>query len=289
MIDLERIVALDPGGTTTPLFCVHSSSGSAYSYLELARLLGTDRPVYGLEAPGFDGDREPLRSVAALSAEYAETLRAFRPEDDFVLLGWSMGGVIAFDLAQRLTTAGARVRQLILIDVSVPRVAELPPEKEIVRRFLEELLASLGTGARGWQELLAAQPDEATSEALFLAADRAGGLPPELDTELLSERYAVFRAHVEASYGYQVTGQYHGPVLHLIAARSQAPHMHWNQAAPDLTEHVVPGSHHSIWDRDGLPLLAELVRDALDDALPPQPRVLSRIQEMQAGEPSRSE
>jgi thioesterase domain-containing protein len=132
-VDLERIVPLQPEGTAPPLFCVHASSGSAYSYLELARLLGADRPVYGIEAPGFDGDREPVRSLPALSAEYTGTLRTFRPDGDFLLLGWSLGGIIAFDMARRLTAAGARVRQVVMVDVSVPRVAELPSEKEIAR------------------------------------------------------------------------------------------------------------------------------------------------------------
>src|SRR3954454_8858500 len=99
MIDLERIVPLKPDGSATPLYCVHASSGSAYSYLELAQLLGADRPVYGIEAPGFDGDREPVRSLPALSAEYAETLREFQPDGNYLLLGWSLGGTIAFDMA----------------------------------------------------------------------------------------------------------------------------------------------------------------------------------------------
>lgn len=263
MTDLERIVPLHPDGTATPLFCVHASSGSAYSYSGLARLLGPDQPVYGIEAPGFDGDREPVRSVPALSAEYARTLREFRPDGELVLLGWSLGGIIAFDLAQRLTASGARVRRLVLIDVSVPRVTELPPEKQIVRRFLQEMLASVGAADCGLDGFLAGQPDEATSDELFLAAERGAAVPAELDAELLAERYPVFRAHVEASYGYQVSGQYHGPVLHLIAAESIAPYMCWKQAAPDLTERIVPGGHHSIWAPDRLPRLAALVRDAL--------------------------
>jgi hypothetical protein len=103
----------------------------------------------------------------------------------------------------------------------------------------------------------------ATSEAIFLTAERSGALPPELDADLLAERYAVFRAHVEASYGFEVTTPYHGPVLHLIASESQSQYMRWNNAATDLTEHVVPGSHYSIWTGDNLLRMAELTRAAL--------------------------
>jgi len=266
MADLDRVVPLAPGGTATPLFCVHSSSGSAYSYLALAQLLGPDRPVYGIEAPGFDGDREPVRSLPALSAEYAGTLREFRPAGDVALLGWSLGGIIAFDLARRLTAAGTRVRLVVMIDVSVPRVAELPPEKEIARRFLRDILGTSGAPPEALDRILAGQPEEAAGDAIFLAAERSGALPAELDAELLTERYAVFRAHVEASYGFQVTEPYHGPVLHLIASESPLPYLRWGGLATDLTEHVVPGDHHSIWVADGLRRLAGLVRDALAGA-----------------------
>ncbi len=263
MSDLERIVPLNPGGAAPPLFCVHAGSGSAYPYLELARLLGADQPVYGIEAPGFDGDREPVRSLPALSAEYAQTLREFQPDGDFLLLGWSLGGIIAFDMAQRLTAAGARVRQVIMIDVSVPRIAELPPEKEIVRRFLHDILASMRAPLAGLDRMLAEQPDEATSDAIFSNAERSGALPPGLETDLLAERYGVFRAHVEASYKFEVTEPYHGQVVHVIASASSSPHMRWNAMATNLTEHTMPGDHHSIWSGNSLLSLAEKVRAAL--------------------------
>jgi thioesterase domain-containing protein len=261
--DLERIVPLDPRGTGTPLFCVHASSGSAYSYLGLARLLGIDRPVYGIEAPGFDGDREPVRSLPALSAEYAETLRSFRSDGDLSLLGWSFGGLIAIDTARRLTAAGTWVRKVIMVDVSVPRVAELPTENEIVRRFLHEILATAGAPAAALDRILAGQPDSASGDALFSAAERSGGLPDELDADLLAERYAVFRAHLEASYGFEVAEPYHGPVLHLMASESPHQYMRWGTLTTKLTEHVVAGTHHSIWAGDGLLQLAEQVRAAL--------------------------
>lgn len=90
-----------------------------------------------------------------------------------------------------------------------------------------------------------------------------GGLLIELDADLLSERYAVFRAHVEASFGFEVTEPDHGPVVHLIAAESPLPCMRWNKVATDLTEHIVPGGHHSIRSGAGLVRLAELTQAVL--------------------------
>lgn len=62
-----------------------------------------------------------------------------------------------------------------------------------------------------------------------------------------------------------VTEPYDGSVVHLIASESLTSPMHWTGLATDLTEHTVPGSHHSIWTGDSLLRLAELARAALAD------------------------
>jgi thioesterase domain-containing protein len=271
MIDLDRIVPLHPEGSATPLFCVHAVSGSAYSYIPLADLLGEDQPVYGIEAPGFDSDREPVRSLTQLSAEYAETLRAFRPESDFLLLGWSIGGAIAFDMARRLTATGGAVRQVVLIDVSRPQPTELPPEKEIVGRFLQEMLATVNAPTAPVTAMLDGQPEAAGSREIFQATEHAGVLPPELDADLLTGRYSIFRAHIEALYRYGTDQAYHGPVTHLIATESPMPTMRWGGLATHLTEHTVPGSHYSIWTGSSLQTLAKRVRAAIAEASGPKP------------------
>jgi len=265
MIELDRIVPLRTGGPGTPLFCVHAVSGSPYSYLGLAELLGAERPVYGVEAPGFDDDREPVRSLPALSAEYVEMLRAFQPGGPFLLLGWSLGGTLAFDMAQRLAAAGERVPQVVMVDASIPWVAPLPPEREIVRRFLGDLLATIGAPTAAVGSWLDGQPEQADGTTLFAAAEQAGVLPDDLDSDLLTDRYPVFRAHLEALFGYEVTTPYDGAVTHLIASESPPHWMRWDGVAPRLTEHLVPGDHHSIWTGAALERLAELVRQSLPD------------------------
>src|SRR4051812_13581113 len=104
--DLDRIVPLRATGTRPPLYCVHAVSGSAYAYSGLTKLLGADQPVYGIEAPGFDNDRQPVSSLPALADESTEILRAFSLQEHgadggYRLLGWSLGGILAFEMAKR--------------------------------------------------------------------------------------------------------------------------------------------------------------------------------------------
>ncbi|MEV8515379.1 alpha/beta fold hydrolase [Dactylosporangium sp. NPDC051484] len=261
--DLDRIIPLADEGEGTPLFCVHAVSGSAYSYAGLANLLSAERPVLGFEAPGFDDERTPLRSLPALCEEYADTLREFRPAGEILLLGWSMGGVIAFDMAQRLTAAGVRVARLVLVDVGLPWVADLPPEKEIQRRFMGDMMGIAGAPPAALDAVFAGLPDDVEPEVTFAAVEAAAILPEEIDADMLGDRFVVFRAHIEALFAFEVTEKYHGPVVHIMSADSKPEYMRWDRVATDLTEHIVPGDHHSIWSADKLPALAELVRAAL--------------------------
>ncbi|MHA6758659.1 thioesterase domain-containing protein [Streptacidiphilus sp. PAMC 29251] len=257
--DLERIVPLRATGDNLPVFCVHAVSGSAYSYTGLAQLLGPDQPVYGFEAPGFDDERTPLRSLPALSAEYVATLLEFQPEGPYRLLGWSMGGVIAFDMAQRLTAAGHEVSSLILVDVGLPWVADLPVEREIQRRFMLDMTGIAGVPAEGLVPVFEGRPDDVDSDVVFAAVEEAGILPEEFDADLLADRYAVFRAHIEALFAFEVTAPYHGRVTHLLSSESLPEYMRWDRVATDLEEHTIPGTHHSIWTGESLVTLGELV------------------------------
>jgi thioesterase domain-containing protein len=261
--DLERIVPLHEDGSKVPLFCVHAVSGSAYSYAGLVQLLGPDQPVYAFEAPGFDGGRSPVRSLPDLSAEYVTTLREFRSSGGYRLLGWSFGGVVAFDMAQRLTAAGAEVERLIMVDVGLPWVADLPPEKEIQRRFMADMLGIAGAQPEALDAVFAVHPDDVDPEVLFTDVETTGVLPEEIDADLLLDRYAVFRAHIEALFAFEVKLPYHGPVVHIMAAESLPRYMRWDTVATNLTEHTIPGTHHSIWSGESLVELSDLVREAL--------------------------
>jgi thioesterase domain-containing protein/acyl carrier protein len=114
------LVALKPGGTRPPLFCVHDSSGNLLVYRRLVDHLDRDQPLYGLQYPGQD--RSPLKvlSIAALATQFAAEIRRAEPQGPYYLAGFSVGGVIAFEVARQLLAAGRRVAFLALLDSFAP-------------------------------------------------------------------------------------------------------------------------------------------------------------------------
>src|SRR5262249_54080936 len=108
-----------------PLFCVHPIGGEAVPYRELARRLGADQTVYGLQSPD-----PPFADLREMAACYVAAIRTVQPEGPYRLTGWSMGGVAAYEMARQLAAQGERVEILALIDTLAPALLADEPDAD---------------------------------------------------------------------------------------------------------------------------------------------------------------
>ena len=116
----SSLVPIQPDGTKPPLYCVHAAGGNVLTYLDLARHLGNDQPVFGLQARGLDGKRPPHNSLEEMARDYIEEIREFQRAGPYYLGGTSFGGMIAFEMAQQLVAQGQTVGVLALFDTYGP-------------------------------------------------------------------------------------------------------------------------------------------------------------------------
>ena len=114
----SSLVPVQPNGAKSPFFCVHPGGGHVMAYHRLAQLLGTDRPFYGLQAIGIDGQAEPLADFELMAARYIAELRQVQPVGPYLLGGWCTGGRIAHEMACRLEAQGERVALLVFFDAT---------------------------------------------------------------------------------------------------------------------------------------------------------------------------
>ena len=66
--ELASLVPLQPHGTRPPLFCVHGGGGHCYLYRDLARRLGSDQPLWGLQGRHVEGRLTRQTSVEEMAA-----------------------------------------------------------------------------------------------------------------------------------------------------------------------------------------------------------------------------
>jgi acyl-CoA synthetase (AMP-forming)/AMP-acid ligase II/thioesterase domain-containing protein/acyl carrier protein len=110
------IVPIQTKGDLPPFFCVHDGYGHVLSYRELSLLLGETQPFYGIQARGLDGEEEPFVHIDDMAAHYVKEIRKIQPEGPYYIGGHSMGGRVAYVMAQRLRAAGECVALLALFD-----------------------------------------------------------------------------------------------------------------------------------------------------------------------------
>ncbi len=103
-----------------PLFCVHGAGGNVVTYKAVVDRLAPETPIYGLQAQGVDGKRPFHGSVEEMAQCYLAAIRAVAPRGPYQLLGYSGGGVIAYEMAQRLKRDGEEVSLLGMIDTLAP-------------------------------------------------------------------------------------------------------------------------------------------------------------------------
>jgi amino acid adenylation domain-containing protein len=137
----QTLVAIQPGGSKPPLFCIHPIGGNVLCYRDLAHYLGQEQPVYGLQAIGLDGKQAPYKQVEDMAAHYIREIRALQPEGSYLLAGYSGAGIVAFEIAQQLVAGGQKVAVLALLDAYSPQslVRKLPPGRSLYINFFNLL------------------------------------------------------------------------------------------------------------------------------------------------------
>ena len=256
----EIVVPLRPvaQAKAAPLFLVHGAAGTVSAYGELARRLDPSVPVHGLQAPEAD---EPTATITArtlpeLAALHVTALRRVQQRGPYALAGWSLGGVLAFEMARQLRQAGEEVALLCLIDSHSPaQLSRLDQYlgTSLPQAFLRDLFGL---------DLPVATDDD-IADVILAQPGLAGRVQPE-DAPRLRHLYALYRAHNDALMAYE-PAPIDIPVTLLRAEASiGAGDCGWGGLTiAGLTIETVPGDHATLLQPPNLDVCAQYLDAAL--------------------------
>jgi len=115
----SSLVAIRPAGTKPPFFFVHPIGGNVLNFVGFCGHFRSDRPIYGLQARGLNGEETPHTVIEEMAADYIRGIRGVQPEGPYFIGGFSAGGVVAFEMAHQLKALGQHVATLALLDTEV--------------------------------------------------------------------------------------------------------------------------------------------------------------------------
>jgi thioesterase domain-containing protein/acyl carrier protein len=268
------LVPIQPRGSRNPFYCIHAVGGNVLTYADVARHLGPDQPVYGLQAQGLDGKALPHVSIEDMGTHYAREIRAFQPEGPYHLGGSSFGGLVAFEVAQQLHAQGQKVGVLALFDTWGPDYLQHMPSKRdpYIRmvRLVERLDLHLGNflaaeGGRAKLDYVKTKMKRVRRRIAFIAERSARKWEKRLLPRALRK---VESTGMRAREVY-VPRPYPGKITLFRASKQPAgvapdPHLGWGPLAlGGVDVYEVPGYHGAIVYEPRARILSEQLADAL--------------------------
>ncbi len=113
------LVPLQKTGNLHPLI-IFGGGGANLLYLKpFSEEFNSERPVYGLRLADKDG-REIMGSVLEYAELFAEAIKNAFPNGPYHLVGHSMGGLVALEVARILNAENKQSSTLMLLDTSPP-------------------------------------------------------------------------------------------------------------------------------------------------------------------------
>ena len=216
----DGVVPLVPSGAAAPIIFVHPLLGTILCFIELARILATfgpdaRGPVWALEAPGFDGQAPALDTVEALAGRHLADLRPHLAGRRPVLVGYSFGGNVAFEMARQLEAAGTPAAHLVILDTPAPSgsVGRVPGDLDLLIEIVHLLERYDGRRPSLAREALAALPPAVRADAARDALSQAGVLGGAVASLDFGAMVAVVRAHQTARAAYRPQGYAGGATI----------------------------------------------------------------------------
>ena len=254
------VVSVQPEGNKPPLFAITAPT----LYRDIARHLGNTQPVIGLE-PFNPAKRLELKysRLEDAAGEFVRLIREIQPQGPYAVVGWCIGGVLAFETAQQLVQMGHEVSFVGIIDAWTPYYVrrwggawlKAADFASICKRAYAEIRAE-GRSVYKWLRLAAG------ADANMASSD------PELDMiKQHAEEFSRYLWRLQDAYEPK---PFHGR-LHVFVSQYRPTRwvadssLGWERLATGGAETVTyEGNHQAIFDEPCAGQAAAIIASALE-------------------------
>lgn len=118
------LVLLKPGASQPPVFITHGLGGTVIDFYQVVKKIQTSHPIHGMQARGVDGTEAPFDRIEDMAQYSLQAVRELQPHGPYLLIGYSLGGLVTLEMAQRLHAEGEEVALLAMLD-AYPHLRQL--------------------------------------------------------------------------------------------------------------------------------------------------------------------
>ena len=209
---LDLVMPMRVGGDGPILFFAHPMIGLSWCYLALVPHIDARYPLYGLQARGMRRP-EPLPvSMVEMARDYADQIRTVQPAGPYHLFGWSLGGNIAFAIAEELEGRGERVGLLVILDSDMSAIDLIAPSNE------PWMVYNMVLAQFGYLPVLTPADSDPEARMLELVRQRPGLGMADWPDQRVRALQRVIRNNVVVGGTHQ-PGRVHCPLLFISATR----------------------------------------------------------------------
>ena len=266
-----HLVTLSDSGERVPLVFISGIGGFGFIFHGLGAQLGGEHPLHVFNAIGADTEDEQLEhTIEAVASVYEPQLLAACPTGPLVLGGYSFGVLVALELALRLECLGRKVPLLVAFDAFAPGHPKLMPLGERLAMHAREFARR---GRMGRIDYVRDRVENIQRRFRPVVEDAVFTPPDVLDPEMNARLRRVADRLFEARERYRPRRRAHCDVLLLKASipfdwpgSTTDPLYGWRDFVHGrIDTQVVPGEHLQLFRTENDPLLAELVRERLQE------------------------
>lgn len=161
------LVPMQTKGEQQPIFAVPGADGNVIILQHLVSALGEKQPFYGLEAVGLGGKTAPLNSVEEIAKANIEAIKVIQATGPYRLLGFSNGGMIAYEMARILLGQNEKIESLILLDCLSPSQPVAPMVDDLIEGIKSIFINSSGQSLHLDAEQLKHIPESEIVEYIY--------------------------------------------------------------------------------------------------------------------------
>ena len=226
--ELSPLILLKEGYVAPTLFIAPGLGGGPAEFFQLVKYTQAPNAIFGLQPKGIEGFDSPCEHIEDMAGFYLQALMRSQPQGPYALAGYSLGGLVALEMARTLRSNGQEVPLLLMID-SYPDINSLSPLQflRLLARRTKRRIITLGQPPRTHIRLGGLPSPEAISD-----------FAPAFD-RVRNAAYRAFRRYKPSVY----SGEVKFIRANEVTEFPEHPQSVWSMFLPNMEVETVPGDH----------------------------------------------